>query len=117
MRKKAINLAILIIGIGLIINLSRDIFRLLKADDRIDQARFQAEKMAEKNAELRDLKEYYESEEFIEEQARNKLNLSKEGEAVVILPPNVEELVGWEEPQKIPEIPNWKRWWNLFFGS
>lgn len=115
MRKKIINFTILIIGIGLIISLSRDIFRLLRAGDRIKQAQLQVEELEKENIELKELEEYYQSEEFVEEQARNKLNLAKEGETIIILPPNVEELVGWQEEEKPPELPNWKRWFRLFF--
>ena len=115
MRRKIISFTILIIGIGLIINLSRDILRLLKAGERIEQAQFRVKELERENIELQELEEYYQSEEFIEEQARNKLNLAQEGETVVILPPNVEELVGWQEEEKLPEIPNWKRWFKLFF--
>lgn len=115
MRRKIINFTILIIGFGLIITLSRDIFRLLKAGDRIQQAQLRVEELEKENLKLKELKQYYQSEEFVEEQARNKLNLSREGETIVILPPNVEELVGWQEKEKPQEIPNWKRWWRLFF--
>jgi cell division protein FtsB len=114
MRRKIINLAILIIGIGLIINLSRDILRLLKADDRISQAQQRVEELEKQQAELQEKKDYFESDQFVEEQARNKLNLSKEGEAVVILPPNVDELVGYQQPEETPVIPNWRQWLNLF---
>ena len=115
MRKKIINFAILIIGIGLIINLSRDILRLLKAGERIEQTQLRAEELEKENLQLQEMKEYYQSEEFIEEQARNKLNLSREGETIVILPPNVEELVGWQEEERPQELPNWQRWLKLFF--
>jgi len=117
MRKKIINFAILIIGIGLIINLSRDILRLLKAGERIEQTQLRAEELEKENLQLQEMKEYYQSEEFIEEQARNKLNLSREGETIVILPPNVEELVGWQEEERPQELPNWQRWLKLFFWS
>lgn len=115
MPKRPISLIILIIGISLIINLSRDIFRLLKAGDRVRQAQLRVEELEKKNLELKELKEYYQSEEFVEEQARNKLNLAREGETIVILPPNVGELVGWEEEKEPQEVPNWKRWLKLFF--
>jgi len=113
--KKAVSLIIIIIGIGLIVTLSRDIFRLLKADDRIRQAQLEVERLSQRNLDLEELKEYYQSEEFIEEHARNKLNLAREGETIVILPPNVEELVGFQEEKETPQIPTWKKWWQLFF--
>lgn len=115
MPKRIISFIILIVGIGLIINFSRDILRLLKTGDRVQQTQLRVEELEKENLELRGLKEYYQSEEFIEEQARNKLNLVREGETIVILPPNVEELIGWKEEEKPQEVPNWKKWWRLFF--
>lgn len=114
-RHKIINLAIIIIGIGLVISLSRDILRLLKSGDRVKLAQLQVKELEVKQAELEKQKEYYQSQEFVEEQARNKLNLSQEEETVVILPPNVEELVGYEPPREPEKIPNWQQWWRLFF--
>lgn len=116
MKKRLIRLAIFVIGIGLIINLSQDIWRLLKAGDQLTSAE---EKLRELEAEHRALlgkREDYQSEEFIEEEARNKLNMAREGETVVILPPNVRELVGGGQAE-IPkeELPNWQKWWRLFF--
>ncbi len=113
--KKVISLIIIVLGVGLIVTLSRDILHLLGADDRIHQAQLKVEELAQENLKLKELKEYYQSEEFIEEHARNKLNLAREGETIVILPPNVEELVGFKEEKKPPQIPTWKKWWQLFF--
>lgn len=115
MRKKIIQAAIIIIGISLIINLSRDILRLLKAGDQVQLAEQRVEELKVKQAELVEKKEYYQSPEFIESEARNKLNMAKPGETIVILPPNVEELAGQIKKEPQSEIPNWRQWWKLFF--
>lgn len=116
MKKRLISLAILVIGIGLIINLSRDIWRLLRAGDQVKLAERRLEELEKENQELEELKEYYQSEVFVEEEARNKLNMVREGEVVVILPPNVRELVGRGRAEDYQEeLPNWQKWWRLFF--
>lgn len=117
MKKRLVSLVILILGIGLIINLSRDILRLLRAGDQIRLAETRIEELEREREELGELREYYQSEEFIEEEARNKLNMAREGETVVILPPNVRELVGRKgsEVSQQEQLPNWKKWWELFF--
>ncbi len=49
----------------------------------------------------------------LEKTIRNKLNLTKEGEVAIIVP----------EPTSIPTtptpppVPNYRRWWNVFFGG
>jgi 2-phospho-L-lactate guanylyltransferase (CobY/MobA/RfbA family) len=64
----------------------------------------------------RDLQEK-ESEEFIEKELRNKLNLAKKGEIVVVLPD--EEILRKLAPERVEEEealpdPNWKKWLKLF---
>jgi cell division protein FtsB len=53
-----------------------------------------------------------ESPVYIERVAREKLNLQKEGEIVVVLPKDLSTAVA-EEAQ--PQLPNWQKWWKLFF--
>ena len=54
---------------------------------------------------------YVKSDDFIEKQAREKLNLVKNGEYVVLAPKPDEK--AQEKP--VDEIPNWKKWLKLFF--
>jgi cell division protein FtsB len=114
MRNSLVKLAVVIIGIGLIVSLSRNIYRLLKAGDQVKLAQEKLEKLEKENQELLEKKKYYESEEFIEQEARNRLNLGKPGETVVILPPNVGQ-TETNLPEKPPELPNWQKWLKLFF--
>lgn len=55
---------------------------------------------------------YVKTNDFVEEEARRKLGLVKQGEHIVIAPsaPSKEE-----KPQEIDKRPNWKKWWSLFF--
>lgn len=115
MKKRLINFVILIIGLGLIVNLSRDIWHLLKAGDQVKLAQQGLEEAEREHQELLEKKKYYQSEEFVEEEARNKLNMARPEEAVMILPPNVGELVGRVEAKEPEVIPNWQQWFKLFF--
>lgn len=114
-KKRLIGFLILIVGFCLIISLSRDIWRLLRSSGQIRQAENELQTLQKENQVLSEKKGYYQSEEFIEEEVRNKLNMSRPGEVVVILPPNVEKLVGRVDEGEFQETPNWKKWWELFF--
>ena len=109
-----VKIAIVIIGIGLIISLSRNIYRLLKAGDQVKLAQQRLEELEKEHQELLERREYYQSEEFVEQEARNRLNMGKPGETVVILPPNVGE-GGEITSTPAPELPNWQKWVRLFF--
>jgi cell division protein FtsB len=69
------------------------------------------EKEEKRNIELKTEVVRKKSSEEIEKTIRNKLNLAKPNEVVVILP----------HPTSVPAIisptpaPNWKQWLNLFF--
>ena len=115
MRKKIVIFTITLIGLGLIIGLTKDISRLLRASDRVKSVAEKARKLKEEQQKLLEKKAYYLSEEFVEEEARNKLNMVKPGETVVILPPNLAQVLGREEKPAAPAIPNWRQWWHLFF--
>lgn len=115
MRKRAIQWLVIIVGISLIINLSRDILRLIKAGGQIKLTEEELAEKSQENKQLLEKKKFYTSEEFVEEEARNKLNMARPGETIVVLPQNVSELVGREEKEVFQEIPNWQKWWKLFF--
>lgn len=54
---------------------------------------------------------YAKTDQFVEDQARRKLSLVMPGEKVVI-----DEKIEPGHPQVIkPEMPNWEKWWRLFF--
>ncbi|MBF8250342.1 MAG: hypothetical protein HW400_943, partial [Candidatus Levybacteria bacterium] len=46
-------------------------------------------------------------------QARDKLFMVKEGEQKVLIPQESDN--SNENPPAGGNIPNWKKWWNLFF--
>lgn len=115
MKRKAVSFTIILISLGLIISLAKDIVRLWRAGDRIRPVEEKAQQLAEEQQKLLEKKTYVQSEEFVEEEARNKLNMVKPGETVVILPPNLAQVLGRQQKPAAPEIPNWRQWWNLFF--
>lgn len=103
-----------IAGIALIVNLAKDTLRLLRSSQQLKTAAQEVEKLEKETLSLIEKKEYYRSDEFIEEEARNKLNMVKEGEVVVILPPNVKEILGEVEAKIEAPLPYWRQWLNLF---
>lgn len=59
--------------------------------------------------------------EFLEREARNRLNLIKPGERIVILPPKEARGSDASDPSlestdgRVTATPNWQKWWKLFF--
>ena len=114
LQHKWVQILIIIVGIGLIVSLSRDILRLLKASDKMRLAEKKIEELQKESESLTQKKDYYQSDFFVEEEARNKLNMAKIGETLVILPPNLKQVLGEKDNQPTKPLSNWHQWLNLF---
>lgn len=113
------RILVLVLGVFFGLSLINNIQTILSADQRIDSAYSKLAKLKQENERLAGEVEEVESEHYTEQQARDKLGLSREGEVVVVLPeesklkrlsPDFRE----EESDTLPD-PNWKKWWKLFF--
>ena len=100
----------MIASILLIINLGRSIYDVSQREQVVHDARQQLAQTKQENDKLKKELEYVQSPGFIEQQARERLNLARPDETVVILPditPPPEEV---PEPEK--EI--WQQWLEVF---
>lgn len=114
MKHRFVQLLILVTAVFFILNLGRSIYGLWQKGDIVAESEQIRDELREKNLQLKEEQMRVETPEFIEEQARNKLNLTREGEVVVVLP----ELPISPIPQaqtELSEEPNWQKWWKLFF--
>lgn len=113
MRNRLINLVLLILFILLALNLFRSLknFYLRRSMIKNAEDRLQAE--LNQNDNLKRELAKTQSESFVEKQARDELNLIKEGEIIVILPtisPFIEP-----SPTPIDTSSNFEKWWKVFF--
>lgn len=73
------------------------------------------EELRVKNEELKERLGYVKSSEFVEKEARDRLNMAKEDEIIVVLPEEL-GLRDWKlETSSEEDLPNWQRWLRLFF--
>jgi cell division protein FtsB len=112
--KRTLSLLIFLLSILLIINLSRDIYRLYRVKERIEQTGEKLEKVEQENRQLKDKKEHYRSEDFIEKEIRDKLQMAKPGEKIVILPQNIGQEEKKEKTEEEIEKQTWQKWLDLF---
>ena len=116
MNNTYVRLAILIFGLFLCIGLLRSIVENFQRTDLVGEREAVLLKEEQRNAELyRQLHEAT-SAAFIEQQARNKLGLVRQGDTVVLIGPS-------NEPQSSlgvngsgeTNLSRWQKWWSLFF--
>ncbi len=118
----------ILLGISILIlvffsfNLINEIINRRDLQNDISVLEDEINQLNNKNQELSSLIGYFESLDFVEEEARTKLNLRKPGEKIIIV--NEEENI--EETEKlfdtsllttdnIIHLTNPERWWNYFF--
>lgn len=111
------KLLLIVLVIFFAVSLYKNLSKVRGSDDRIENARNNLEELKRENNKLKEELKEKESEEFIEKELRDKLNLAKEGEIVVVLPD--EEILRKLVPERIEEEdilpdPNWKKWLKLF---
>jgi cell division protein FtsB len=110
---------LLLILIFAVIALGRESYRYFKINQEIKNLEQRIENIEKSNEELSEIREYYQSEEFLEKEARLKLNLTKPGEKLIIIKQieeDLEERIG-EKEVIAKEISNIQKWWNYFFGE
>ena len=108
----AISVLVLIVAYNLLIQITDAV----RSQERLSAQANLVYKLEAKNQSLKNQLSQTKSDDFIEEQARNKLSLSKSGETVVIIPDSMLKLVmGASNSAQEVRLPNWLGWWRVFF--
>jgi len=110
-RKAIVGLTVIFIGLVVIVRQLGSVWRLVKAGDRIKQAKTELSQLESDNLQLKQRLAQIDSPEFIEKEARDKLGLGREGETILILP---EQSSDQKEDLASDSRPNWKQWWDLY---
>lgn len=115
---KSFIFGLLIVFILLFVAAGRGAYRSYKINQEVKSLRGKIEELNKSNLELTEMEKYLQSDEFLEKEARLKLNVVREGEKLVIIK-QPEGVVAVEEKQPIErkEIPNIQKWWKFFFGK
>lgn len=117
MRKKIVAFLAIVLLLGFFYALGKQIFDALDKGKRLDIETEDLARLQKKNFELKKKLAEVQSLQFIEERARNKLNLARPNETVIIIPQEVLDKVlkEWEEEKKTETSPNWQGWLKLFW--
>lgn len=103
------------------ISLGKETYRKRQVQKEIEGLQSQIKDLNQENSELNNLIAYFSTQEFQEKEAREKLNLQKDNEQMVVLR---KELSGKKEEQsddmQAPAMaedltPNWQKWLKHFF--
>lgn len=99
-----------------VISLGRESYRYFQINQEIRKLKNKIEELRKSNEELIKTREFYQSKEFLEEEARKKFGLVKEGENVIIVASGQDEELKQEAEKKLEQQTlNPKLWWDYFF--
>jgi len=110
-------IVLLVILVFVIIALGKESYRHYMVSREINDLEKKIEELKKSNEELALTKEYFQSQKFLEEEARKKLNLVKVGEKLIIIASEQENEMKELIQQEEKTIPNIIRWWEYFFGK
>jgi cell division protein FtsB len=106
--------------------LARNVSQRYRISQEVKELEQEIGELGKKNSELKNLINYLQSDQFIEEQARLNLNYKKEGEKMVVIKEKNESTTSEEVDANIftgknsdqfqtKSISNPQRWWRYFF--
>lgn len=88
----------------------------------IDRLKKEAEAISKKNSDIQDKIAYFQSREYMEIEAKDKLNLKSPDEQVVVIKPGmavkeavIEPDIAMRNPEVRVAVSNSLKWWNYFF--
>lgn len=118
---KLFLLVVFVLVIFLLLALGKNFIKRYQVNREIARLEAEIGKLETGNQELTDLIDYLNTDFFVEEEARLKLGLSKDGENTVIVPDSltgsnqldVSSQTGYNEKA----LNNPQKWWQYFFGQ
>ena len=110
---------LILILIGIFTALGKEGYRKYQLDKEITSLEKEISSLKKENKEISELLNYFKSNEFLEKQARLKLNLLKQGEKLIIIRPEKQDILSSssvEESKTKKDFSNIKRWWDYLFN-
>lgn len=110
------------ISLALLIGIFQQFYHRYQVKKDLDKLDAEIANFNKQKEDLNNLLDYYKNESNLENEARVRLNLKKEGEEVVIILPTATSTeksggINSQGSENIENLPNYKQWWYYFFGN
>jgi len=110
----------IVLAVFISVSAVRESYRSRTIEKEVETLKQEAQRIENENEAMRERISYFETAEFQEKIAKEKLNLQKPDENVVVVKQRVEKQVqenddqgGVVQDEKVD--PNYLKWWNFFF--
>jgi len=103
--------------LALLIGIFQQFYHRYQVKKDLDKLDAEIANFNKQKEDLSNLLDYYKNESNLENEARVRLNLKKEGEEVVIILPTATSTENDKisSQKDIENLPNYKQWWHYFF--
>lgn len=101
----------------LIVNASGKVWQLWQAQKALDDAQRQLAGVYLEQQELERALAQQQTDAYVEFQARERLNLVRPDETVLLMPKDTPVVVGYEAEKSEQERSNWELWVDRFLGQ
>ena len=115
MKRNFLLIVGLFVAILLVVNSTKRLLTFRTTNQKVEDAQARLEQLKRENEALKGDLAYKSTNEYKEQEIRDKLGLAREGEVVVVLPQEETESLGDVSGKKKKE--NWEKWRDVFFGS
>ncbi len=124
-KKKSFMVVFFIVGIILAIFIStsavREAYRSRTIEKEVESLKQEAQRIQNENNAMTERIAYFETPQFQEKIAKEKLNLQKIDENVVVVKYGTDQKndainLPVEESMDQQEVSNYQKWWNIFFA-
>jgi cell division protein FtsB len=115
MYKYITTFIIILVASFILLGLGRQIADAIQSSRRLDNEADEVNKLQQQNRQLKDKLTQVQQPDFVEQVARDKLNMSKAGETVVVVPDQtITKIIAAQTPPAEVKIPYWQGWVKLF---
>lgn len=105
------------------ISFGKEAYRKKQIQSEIESLQAKIEGLNNENSDMEKLISYLSSNDFTEKEAREKMNLQKEDEKMIVLRKDAilpeaqsQDNDPISQPESKDTSPNWQKWWNHFFA-
>lgn len=115
MIKRIFLITIVLFSVFIALNLTQRINNALQANARLEQSLNELNQLQRQNSELKSTLAKVQTVEFVESQSRDKLNLGRPGETVVLIDQAaIDQFIKARQKPIEKPVPYWQGWLNLF---
>ncbi len=121
-RSRIFFIVLIPIFLALLVGIFQQFYHRYQVKKDLDKLDTEIANFNKQKEDLNNLLDYYKNESNLENEARVRLNLKKEGEEVVIILPTATSTeksggINSQGSENIENLPNYKQWWYYFFGN